>query len=229
MPRKVWDTEQDWLEAYEIRIRDHTDPLDGQKIGYGRKWAGRIEGPLDDELTRFNNRVSRLATASDALFPIGPTDRILVCGCGFGYLIDAFHDAEFPNTWGIENSPWIESNRPSESRGATRFVQNDFRGGAQARAKLRVLTGADIYNWVITEGMMESYDDAEIPELLDSAEALLDPAERPENIVHLVYAVIDPARPDRSLSPVFNQKTIAEWKAMRSSHSWVNLLNWEVG
>lgn len=229
MPRKVWDTEQDFLDAYEIRIRDYTDPLDGQKIGYGRKWAGRVEGPFDDGLTRFNRRVSRLATASDALFPISSTDRILIGGCGFGFLIDAFHDAGFLNVWGIDNSGHIATNRPTESRGSTLFVQDEFSGIGRVRNQLRALTGDDIFNWVISEGLVESYEDAELAPLADAAETFLDPAEGLENIINLVYAVIDPTNPDRSLAPVFNQKTIQEWKALRPTHSWVNLLNWEVG
>ena len=229
MPRKVWGSEQDWLDSYEIKIRDHTDPLNGQRIGYGRKWAQRVEGPLNDDLTRFAVRVSRLATASDALFPMIATDRILIGGCGFGFLIDAFHDAGFPDVWGIDNSGHIATNRPTESRGSTLFVQDEFSGIGRVRNQLRTLTGDDIFNWVISESMLESYEDAEMGSLASSAETLLDPAEGLENIINLVYAVIDPANPGRSLDPVFNQKTIQEWKALRPDHSWVNLLNWEVG
>jgi len=89
MPRKSWVTEQDWLDAYWTRIRDHTHPQDGQTVGYGRLWAGRCEDPFNDDLTRFDNRVEKLTT----LFAIGAADRILIGGCGFGFLIDAFHDA----------------------------------------------------------------------------------------------------------------------------------------
>jgi len=225
MPRKVWDTEQDWLDAYEIRIRDHTHPLNGQKIGYGRTWAQRVEGPLDDNLTRFDTRVVKLTT----LFAIGAADRILIGGCGFGFLIDAFHDAGFPNTWGIDNSGHIATNRPTESRGSTLFVQDDFSGIGRVRNQLRTLTGDDIFNWVISEGLVESYEDSELAFFRDTAETLLDPAESKLNIINLVYAVIDPTSPERSLDSVYNQKTIAEWKALEPLHSWVNLLNWEVG
>lgn len=229
MPRKVWDTEADWRAAYEIKIRDPQHPLFGQKIGYGRLWAGRVDGPYDDELTRFNRRVSRLATDSDALFAINATDRILIGGCGLGFLMDAFHDAGFPNVWGIDNSPHVASRRPSESRGTTLFVQNDFRGGGQARAQLRILTGDDVFKWIITECVLESYEDIEIPALLDASEVVLDPVESPGNIIHLVQSVGDPTNPDRSISPVFQQKTLTEWKAIRTSHSWVDTVGFEVG
>lgn len=230
MPRKTWDTEQDFLDAYRVRIRDPQHPLFGQFVGYGRIWAQRSVGPMDDNFTRFSQKVERLALGSTALFPINSTDRILISGCGFGYLIDAFHDAGFLNCWGIDNSPYIQSRRPIETRGTTLFIHNDFRGPIQqVKAQMRQLTGDDIFNWIITEGVMESYEDAEMSALLDATERILDPANGPENIVHLVYAVINPTDPDASLDPIYNQKTIAEWKSMRQTHSWVNSINWEVG
>ncbi len=229
MPRKVWVTEQDWLDAYEIRIRDPLHPQFGQSVGYGRLWAQRSQGPYDDALTRFNERVAMLATASDALFLISATDRILIGGCGFGFLIDAFHDAGFPNTWGIDDSGHISTNRPTEARGSTLFVENGFSGGGQVRNQLRQLTGDDIFNWIITESVMESYEDAELTPFLNAAETVLDPAEGNENIIHLVQSVLDPSNPDRSIDPVYNQKMIGEWNAIRPSHSWVDIVTGELG
>lgn len=218
MPRKVWETEQDFRDTYEIGIRDPKHPQHGQTVTYGRLFAQRAMGPLDDELTLYNNRVNQLLR----LFLIGQADRVLVVGCGFGFLIDAFHDAGFPNTWGIESSEYIQENQEREARTTTQFVDSDIRDWNQARFKLREMTGDWIFNWIITESVMESYEDVEMDLLLDSVEALLDGNNGLRNAIHLVAA-------DPTLDPAFNVKTLPEWKAVRPQHSWVDAATWEIG
>ena len=225
MPKVVYETDADWLAVYECRIRDHTDPLNGTKVGYGRKWAGRCEGPMDDDLTRFDARVANLT----ALFPIQATDRILIQGCGFGYLIEAFKAAGFSECFGLDDSTHVSNLRSTESNADTVFVERSIDGGPPMRAQLNIQTGGNTFAWVITESVMESYEDAEMSDLIDETETVLEGGLDEDQIIHMVMSVQDPAKPDRSIGPIFNQKTLAEWKAIRPGHSWVDIVTWEVG
>ncbi len=225
MPRVTYNDEADWRGVYEIKIRDHTHPLNGQKITYGRLWAQRCEEPSDDGLTRFNTRVTNLVS----LFSIQPADRIIVQGCGLGFLIEAFKSAGFPNCFGLDNSPHVSSLRSEHAQAETVLIERDINGGPPMRAQLAIQTGGDTFDWVITESVVESYEDAELAELMDSAEEVLDPAHNEDHIIHMVMVVRDPTRPDKSIGPQFNQKTLAGWKAIRPAHSWVDYVGWEVG
>lgn len=217
MPRKVWETEQDFRDVYEILIGDPSHPKFGESITYSRLFAQRVMGPPDDHLNYYDMRVSRLSE----LFTIEKSDRVLVVGCGFGFLIDAFHDAGFPNIWGIDSSPYIQANRATESRDSTGFVDSDIRG-PQVRAKLKALTGDWIFNWIITESVMECYQDEEIGSLLDAVEVVLDADNGLRNAVHLVVA------DNPEFDSIFAQKTLQQWKDIRPSHSWVNIISWEI-
>jgi len=218
MPRKLWNTQADWDAAYMIRIRDPSHPNHRQKFGYGRLAMARSKGPYDDNMTEFIDRVAKLTE----LFPIVATDRILIPGCGLGYIIEEFKNAGFLNCWGIDNSAHAAAKRGVEASGDTIFVEDDIRGGGRIKAALRRETGDDIFQWVISESVMESYEDNEMDQLLDAAEAVIDPAKSLTNIVHMVLAM-------PLVDPMFNQKTIAEWKAIRSTHSWVDYIRWVVG
>lgn len=211
MPLKAWETEQDFRDAYEILIGDPHHPQHGETITYGRLFAQRVMGPRDDDLTFHNLRVHRLTEK----FPMGKSDRILVVGCGFGFLIDAFHDAGFLNVWGIDNSPYIQTNRGTESRDTTGFVDSDIRG-PEVRAKLKDLTGDWIFNWIVTESVMECYEDQEMGSLLDAVEVTLDADNGLRNIIHLVPVNLQP-------DSVFNVKTISEWREVRVGHSWMDI------
>lgn len=224
MQRVNYVTETDWLTAYWIRIRDRTHPLDGQTVGYGRVWAQRVEGPYDDDLTRFNRRAANFIS----LFQIQAPDRILVEGCGFGFLIEAFKAASCPNCFGVESSPYVVTEKDSEADPNSIVVESDTRGGEALKTELTNKTGDSSFDWVITECLLESYDDVDLNNLLDAAEEALDKTKSKSNVIHLVMSVQDPAKPDRSINPIFNQKTLAEWRAVRPDHSWVDCATWEV-
>lgn len=225
MPKVNFKTESDWLEVYREQIRDVSHPQNGQWVGYGRLWAQRSMGPYDDELTRFNVRVAGLTSN----FPIQKADRILIQGCGLGFIIEAFKSASYPNAFGIDNSPFVASKRAVEAHVDTIFIEDDVKGGAAVKTSLRNGTGDDIFDWVISESMLESYEDAELKDLLDAAEAVLDPTKPLTNIIHMVMSVQDPAKPDQSIGPQFNQKTLAEWVAMEPDHSWYDYVRGVVG
>lgn len=228
MPRKTWNTQADWdarPHGVSCRIRDPQHPLFGQRVGYGRVWAQRFKGPYDDNLTEFNDMRDGILGA----FPIQTTDRILIAGCGFGFLVEAFHDAGFTETFGLDSSDHIDSNRATETRGDVIFIKDDMRGGGRVLAAFRRETGDDIFDWIISQLVLESYEDAEMTDLLDAAEVVLNPSQPTTNIIHAVMCVLDPSRPDRSIDPLYNQKTLAEWKAIRPTHSFLCYPTWEVG
>ena len=229
MPRKAWVTEQDFLDAYSVRIRDPAHPQFGQRVGYGRVWAQRVEGPYDDNLTRFINRSGILRT----VFNIKPAHRVLIGGCGFGFLVDAFHDLGIANCWGVDDSAFITGGRGTYTRVTTDFVEDSYEGVTRVTDKMNTQTGGQTFQWVITESLLESYEDGEIPALLDASEVFLDGAFGNANIIHLVQSVTgfvsSAGDADKSIDPIYNQKTISEWKAIRPSHSWMDIATFEVG
>lgn len=214
MPRVSWDTEADWNAHYRV-----WDATQGVHVGYERQ-----------AMYAFFPR--RWALIEQHFPAIATTDRILVGGCGFGWLIEAAHAAGYPNVWGIDYSTHIQTNRGTQSDGSVLFVEDDITGGGRIKAALRSLTGDDIFNWIITESVLEGYDDAEMPQMLAAAESVLDSAEPTTNILHLVHATPHGTFGSQyGLDPVFNVKSIDEWKAIEPTHTWVNIISsaeWEV-
>lgn len=193
-----WDTQASWNRYYG-----------GAGLTYGRAWAY----PADPEESHYATRRDRLIALG-----IATTDRILIGGCGFGFLIERFHAAGYPLCWGIDNSTYIADNRNTEISGSTLWVDDDFTGGGRIRNKLRQMTGDDIFNWVITESVLESLEDIEMPPYFSACETVIDPAEPLTNIVHIVY--VPPFGPN--YVGEFNEKTIDQWKSMRPSHTWMD-------
>lgn len=205
----------DWTEQTYNAMYRNPWGLDGKLlptplVGYTR--ASQVDRYPD----KFPRRWSQLTT----LFPIQTTDRILIAGSGFGFLIEAAHAAGFPNVWGIDNSDYISTNRATEAVGSVLFVENDIRGGGQVRAQLRNLTGDDIFDWVISESVIESYTDAELPALLNAAETVLAGTDESQ-IIHLIVDA-------PGLDPPLVSRTLAEANALRPAHSWCSLIDWTV-
>lgn len=229
MPRVSWDGEADWTAHYDVRVRNPDHPQYGQRVGYGRVYAEVFRSPLVPGNTEFTERRDHLIALGMA-----PTDRILVAGCAFGFLIEAFHDAGYDNVWGVEYSTHIENNRATESRGDVLFVEDDIRGGGRVRAALRNLTGDDEFDWIVSESVMESYDPgAEMDGLLNAAETVLTIGKPQSNIVHLVMDVMTDAEGaareprDQWIDPAFSQFTLAEWNAIRPAHTWMSYVTWQ--
>ncbi len=219
MPKVPYVTQADWDAVYLIRIRDITHPKNGQKLSYSREAMARSKGPYDDNMTEYIDRVTELT----ALFPIAVADRIIIGGCGFGFTVEAFIDAGFTNCWGIDDSGYIATNKAVEARGDVIIIGEKFKVTAQLSTKLNAETGANNFKWIITESILESYDDGvEMEEILDMAESGLTGGEPLTNIIHMVHVAPD-------IGPQFNQKTLAQWKAIRNTHSWVDYVGWEVG
>ncbi len=227
MPRKNWNSQADWDASYQVRIRDPSHPQFHQKIGYGRLWAERSNDPYDTQtgvLNRFVKRKDKLIE----LFGMTSAERIIILGSAFGFLIETFKGAGFTNVWGIDDSGFIDTNKTKESSGTVDIIKDDF-DASSAKGKMTSTTGTSLFDWVISESVFESYEDAEMPKLLTTAEGLLDPVKPLTNIIHIVRVVFDVSNPDKDIDPVYNQKTIAQWKAMRTTHSWVDDIRWTVG
>jgi hypothetical protein len=208
MPRVVWDqaTYDLWYNGW----------VDGALVTYGRAHQyAEADGFTPEQSGVARRRDFLIANAMPGLTA---TDRILVGGCGLGYLMARFRAAGYPNCWGIENSPHIESIKNVEAEDATIWVVDDFTGGGRVRNKLRTLTGDDEFDWVITEGLLESFDDAELPPYFSAAESVLAPGRPLAAIIHYVW--VPPFADD--VAGALNEKSIDAWKAMQPAHTWVS-------
>ncbi len=207
----VWNQAM-YERAYAVRDRNPASPTHGERFSYGRRFAQLAASPLNDQLTLYLQRVDRLTAA----FAIRAADRILVVGCGLGFLVEAFHDRGFPNVWGIDDSTHVAQLRATETREDVDFIEDDVRGGRRVRNALRRRTGAAKFDWVLTESVLEGYEDAELQTIFDATGKFLAAPGGLDRVVHLV--VTTPS--GRSLDD-FNWKTLAEWKAMRPAHSFI--------
>lgn len=228
MPRVVWNTQADFDNWYNVRVRNPAHPQFGQRVGYGRIYAEVFRDPgALGVLSEYEHRANLIEQSAPAPGLVA-TDRILIVGCGFGYLIEALKDRGYPLTFGIDSSSDIESRKGVEARGDVVLVSEDMNGTGRTKNQLRQNTGDDEFDWIVTETMLESYDDAEIQTILNVIEGGLYAQHSFDHALHLVMDVRDPARPDDSIDPAFNQKTLAEWNAMRPAHTWISISSGEV-
>jgi hypothetical protein len=207
MPRPGlnWATRDDWLRCYRL-TKD-----DGTVVTYGDDRSWSVDNP--------GNEIHRRADALISL-GIGLAHRIVVLGCGpGGFLIEAFKQRGRPNCWGVDSSPWVES-RKSIAQGDVVWLNANFTGNIGNA--MRTLTGDNDFDWVITESVLESYIDSEITVGLNACEGLRFPQTPMSQIVHLVFT------PPFDEPGLFNEKTMAQWKAMRPTHTWMNAEGYEV-
>ncbi len=205
----------DWSDgtAFDFYYRGQTD-TDAHPNPDDRGYGQRMNKD------HMQGRAFRAITAA---FVINSDDRILIVGSAFGYLNQRFIDAGFLNVFGLDNSDDINNRKGAEMRAdvANQHVHHDIRSGGQLRARLRQQTGDDEFDWIITESMLESYTDPELSQILDACEAGLTGTD----LSHIIHQVTTKERtypPDKDpyWGP-FNWKTIAEWNAIRPSHSWM--------
>lgn len=201
MPRVTWNTRDAWLPYYSVVKNEVV-------VTYGddTTWAPSEQNP---ELLR----------RADALIARGiqTADRVLVAGAGLGYLVQAMEMRGLQNVWGLDNSTWVQSRKSAVTDASVVLINADLGGGVGAlRTALTNATGARTFDWVITESLLESFDDAEITTLLNVAEGLLVTGIALSHLIHVVYT------PPFNAVGVFNEKTMAQWKAMRSTHTWMN-------
>jgi hypothetical protein len=215
----TYDTQAEYDGVYRIRIRDPSHAKFGQKLSYTREAMARSKGPYDDNMTAYQERFDNLT----ALFPSMATgDRIIFAGCGLGFTIEPFIDAGFTEIWGLDSSSYIDSIKATETRGDVAIIDEEFKNSGQLNAKLIAVTGANNFKWIITESVLESYEDgAEMDEIFDAAEVGITNGEPLSGIIHMVY-------PPPGLGLQFNQHSLSEWKALRPAHSFVDYIRWIV-
>lgn len=213
MPLVLYDTQAEYDGVYKIRIRDPAHPKFGQKLSYTREAMARSKGPYDDTMTEYIDRFNVLIS----LFPtMAQSDRIIFAGSGLGFTLEPFIDAGFTNIWGLDNSTYINSIKGVEARGDVVIIDETFRNTPQLSVKLTQITGSNQFDWIVTESVLESYDDgAEMDEILDVAELGLFDGLPLSNIIHMVY-------PLPGIGIQFNRKTMFDWRAIRDEHSWVD-------
>lgn len=223
MPRVDWDTEVEWDRFY-----GH-----GGASGYSRDWAtAGGSHPLDGlNWKGQENHYAQLATAYAAQ-GIGATDRILIVGSGLGFTIEILNARGFSNIVGVEKSPAVRGH--ADWDGSQVSVAADFSqaSGAQVRNAIRSAFGSLGFSgnqrdpeWVITEAVLESYDDADVTTLLGAAEAVVDGPD--SQIIHAVMT-LDAGPWTGPDAGVFNEKMGADWKALAPTHTWISYEHPEV-
>lgn len=210
------------------RINFATLPLEGAQSwrsyydngsnGYGT-WlrSGQMKRP--DRLVNGPLYDSGGGVVTPHPFSFAPADRILIVGCGAGYSIEGFRMLGFPNTWGLDYSSVLEASTGIITPGIeSQIAWVNVAAGGQAKARLRNVTGDDIFDWVISEDVLPCYDTgAEMDGLLDAAESVLTGSDLSQ-IIHMVT----PLLPDNTQDPDFLWLSLDDWKAVRPTHSWVS-------
>ncbi len=210
-----WNDPTLWAALY--RNQDN----DGSFIGYSRRYAEIQDGNRTNVAHgAFDARWANLVREFDIL----TSERVLIVGCAYGYLIEAANDAGFANVWGIEASTYIIGNRGDETRGNVLFVEDDIRGGAAVHTKLTTLTGFAEFDWVISEDVAPGYTTVEYVDVMDAMEGVLDPDSRANQVIHLMTILV----PGKSGDSSQTWLTLAEWNALRPAHTWVHMRTFEV-
>lgn len=153
---------------------------------------------------------------------------ILVVGCGFGFLLEQLIDAGITDVYGLEPSAWLfDPANGGEWRSDVRSrVAQDFVGSGTEKASLNALGvgGAARFTFVVDEDAASSHTDAELPAFVAGLEDRLQGNAR-SRIVHVVTTALhDGYVGDSSL----NWKTLADWKAIAPTHTWVDARTGEI-
>jgi hypothetical protein len=227
----TWD-QATFDSVYRVRIRDPAHPDHGDLVNrwkhYSREGMTRLFDPYLQNpgvMVGYERRWANLTSR----VTIPTTDRILVVGCAFGWLIEAAKAAGWPNVYGIDNSPHISNvaGTPGQTEvaGGTVLVQEDFTGGGAVRNALRQATGDDEFHWLICEDVDSSFSDAEITGVVvPTLESALYSSEPESQIVHLVsckHGGIDG-------NPLVYWRTLAEHALLAPTHTWIDIVTWEI-
>lgn len=216
----LWDQAM-WEALYQHKVGREDHAKFGQVIkGLTREFAVLMQNPHSDGLDFYALRRDALIAALGLV----PTDRIVVVGCGFGFLIEVFHDAGFPAVWGVESSPWIIAGRATETRPDVLYVEDDVRASKVGGA-LKKIAGAGGFDYVITEDVISSYTQSETADVFTACEGLLAPGRPASSAVHLVTTTADDGSTGDS---AFTWLDLTQWKALQPSHTFMRSGTFEV-
>lgn len=196
MPLVDWDDAAPWVEHYGARKLEASGRR-GVRVSYGAEWDRSFAAG------GFSALKWRLLRRSLALVS---RSRVLVVGCGFGYLVEAAR-AGGMLAWGLDSSAWIHANKGAEAPASVEIIGADVE--SVRPADLEAATGSATFDEVITENMLESYSAADLPAILDACDRMVSAGGR---VSHLVQ--VNAASPFRSLG-------LSEWRAERLGHSFV--------
>jgi SAM-dependent methyltransferase len=135
--------------------------------------------------------------------------RILVVGCGYGYLVDALLAAGRPNTWGVDAAPWA-TGRAAAAVGAAagaRVRQADATSAAALRAAKQAmgLGATQRFDLAVTEDVLPCLTAAEQTALLAAVR------QHATALLHVVTPG-DPADPRKGAG--IDWRSAAAWKAL---------------
>lgn len=169
--------------------------------------ARRAAGPppLYDEYRRFPF-FSERAAAVRARYP--DARRVLVVGCGYGYLVDELRRAGVPEPWGVDAAPWAVERAAAVLPGASarRVRLADATDAASLAAALpEVLGRGGRFDLAVTEDVLPVLDAAEQRAVLAAVRV------RAAAVLHVVTPG-DPADPRKA--PGLDWKPTAVWAAL---------------
>lgn len=201
--RVAWTARADWFKFYRITLPN------GTVVTYGddRTWSGDVAA----------NEVWPRANALKALGML-PAHRILIVGAGMGFLIETLKLVGLPNVWGLDNSAWCQARKATVNANVV-LINADFTGSANSlRNTFNTATGARTFDWIVTESVLESFNDADVGIIVAQGPNLLANGVPASRCVHLVYTPPFNAE----LAGLFNEKTMAQWRAMAPAQTWMN-------
>lgn len=242
----VWDQAL-YDQAYRIRIKNPADPQVGQHVsGYGRQFASNYLNPGDGDWTRSRFYEIRIAQMQGILGPgLTANSRVLIVGAAFGFTVEQLIAFGIANVWGTDISQWIADNIVTEADPAIapRLFQKDITD-ADAQSFFQTNTGTNgKFNVIVTDDVLSSYDPATeaaaLTAFFDACETLLQ-GNQLDRVVHLATSL----EPDETLTPSaadpnvtdggrrtdlgITWLSLADWKALRPAHTFVNSEGWAV-
>lgn len=241
MPRKTWDTKADWDTAYDKGAEGewgHPSTRPEVRLHYVR---GNRQGLIDRIADHYDQYIG----------PAGYNRRFCIVGGGFGWVADALYSKGFTNVVVADDSVWIQAEKdntdeadiiaecavaglaadhPRTLQIIAKFGTSGPRRGtidivdatvatSDGRTAIRNALGG----WpqvVVSEDVMTSLDDAECLQLASDMAAFPGAA---QTIVHVVSTL-----QAQGQDPVFNWKSLADWKALIPGDTWIDARTGEV-
>jgi len=211
---------------YSMTVSFTGHPNFGQRIGYRK---GGFLGPNGFKMPMYVQRANILERAAlnmdaDGLYGANGDGDILIVGSGLGFLNQELMDRQpSANIWGIDNGAYLAGPRlgDMDPRYVLKWMNFDFVNIPDIRNRTNALAGVRRWRAVITEDVISSFTDAEIP-------AFLDQCDQATTAQGFVIHVVTASRPDPlggidiTGDSALNWKRIEDWRATRTTHRWIH-------
>lgn len=244
MPRKTYNTKADWDADYEFGAEPEGRP------------AGRAEIRLHYNRATFLPYATYRAKKLVELFAWPLSTNILIVGGGYGWTAEVLENVHgYTNIVTTDTSPHVQGNQdaseeseidaaiaaagldpaigegltkknqlhtPGNRRRHSRSVEDELLNNNGSRNRIKNILGS--MDVAISEDVVATLDDAEVVQ----AAGWIDDVDTGLQVIHLTseldQAKLDSGRQD----PIFNWKTLADWKLLVPGDTWVSLNTWEV-